>query len=374
MRSLSLRSQPLPTLWWGVGAFLLLTLLGLINLTHADYYSGRAHHRAQLVWTLVGFSTAVGMMVIDLSVIRRFASLAYGFGVLLLIAVLFSTPVNYSRRWLDIFGLTLQPSEPMKLIVVMALAEFFRGRRHGPGHGVRGLVAPLVIVMIPALLVLIEPDLGTALVLTGVGLSVILFEGVRLRTILMIVGLASLLFPLAWRFDVIRDYQKDRIRLWLTPKDYDWSKKNRALFEKTLQPERARWAIGSGKLSGKGPRGGSRIRLRYLPEMHTDFIIATFAEEYGFVGCFLLLILFFIYVTWGFYIAQNATDRFGVLAAVGVASAFAIQVFVNLGMVTGLLPVVGVTLPLFSYGGSSLVVTMAGFGLLVNIARSRGTL
>ena len=358
----------------GVIVFLALTLLGLVNLTHADYYSGRDFHQTQLVYTLLGFCVAVVLMLLDLTALRRFAVVFYWIGILMLIAVLFTDPVNQSRRWLKIFGLTVQPSEAMKLIVAITLADHFRNRRTGEIRSLFELMKPLGIVLLPVCLILLEPDLGTAIVVFGVGFAVILFEGIRLRTFLALVGIFLLLFPVAWKFNIIRPYQKDRIMLWIAPEHFEWTRSKRARLEKTLQPERARWAIGSGQLAGKGAKQGSRIRLRYLPEMHTDFIVATLAEEYGFMGCIFLLLLYLGYISWGLRVSERASDRFGALLSLGVITALALQVVINLGMVTGMLPVVGVTLPLFSKGGSSLIVTMAGFGLLLNVARSKGTL
>jgi rod shape determining protein RodA len=363
-----------PTLFWGVAAFLVLTFVGLVNLTHADHYSAHTFHRAQLVWTLLGFSVAIGLMMLDLQVVRRLTPIAYAIGLILLVAVLFTDPVNQSRRWLPILGMRLQPSEPMKILTVLMLAEHLRGLRSGERLGLQGLAVPLAIVLVPAALIAVEPDLGTALVLSAIGGTVVLFHGIQMRAFMAMMGVLLLLFPVAWRTGMIRSYQKDRIRLWIAPSTVEWRKENRALLDKAIQPERARWAIGSGQMMGKGPRQGSRIRLRYLPEMHTDYIVATLAEEYGFVGCALVLLLFFAYLAWSLQVAQGARDRFGALTAAGLSAVVAVQVVVNLGMVTGLLPVVGVTLPLFSYGGSSLVVTMMGFGLLLSIARTRATL
>ena len=358
----------------GVLIFLSLTLFGLVNLTHADYYSGRDSHQMQIIYTVVGFCAAVALMLVDLTAIRRFAFVLYWIGIIALIAVLFTDPINQSRRWLNFFGFTVQPSEPMKLIMVFALSSHYRNRRSRESLGALDLATPLAIVLLPVGLILLEPDLGTAIVTFSVGFAVILFEGIRLRTFMTLIGLLLFIFPIAWKYDIIRPYQKDRIYLWIAPDQFEWTRSKKARMEKTLQPERARWAIGSGQMTGKGARKGSRIRLRYLPEMHTDFIVATLAEEYGFVGCIFMLMLYLGYVAWGLGVAQRASDQFGALVALGIVTAIALQVIINLGMVTGMLPVVGVTLPLFSKGGSSLVVTMAGFGVLMNIARTRGTL
>jgi rod shape determining protein RodA len=294
----------------------------------------------------------------------------------LLLVVFLNTPLNHSHRWISLGSITLQPSEFMKVALALKLAAYFRNQRTRDRRDLRALMRPLGYTMLPAILILIEPDLGTALVICGIGLSVMLFEGVHTKSFLTLVGIVLLLFPLAWKFDLIRSYQKARIQLWLgvEPEGADWKEKHSIIVQKTLQPERARWSIGSGKFSGKGARKGSRIRLKYLPEMHTDFVVATLAEEYGFVGCSLMLLLFYLYISWSIRMAQDATDRFGALASFGLASMVAIQVFVNLGMVTGVIPVVGVTLPLFSYGGSSLVACMLSFGIIMSVARSKGAL
>ena len=362
--------------WTGVIIFLALNLLGLVNLTHADTYSNDTFHDAQLVWTMIGFSVAVVLMLVDVSILYRLAAPAYWLGIFLLLVVFLFDPVNYSHRWISFGSFSLQPSEFMKVALALQLAAYFRDKKSRDRRNLRALMRPLGYTLLPAILVLIEPDLGTSLVICGIGLAVMLFEGVHTRSFLTLVGIVLLLFPLAWKFNVIRSYQKARIQLWLgvEPEGADWKEKHSIIIQKTLQPERARWSIGSGKLAGKGALKGSRIRLKYLPEMHTDFVVATLAEEYGFIGCILMLFLFYLYISWCIRMAQNATDRFGALAAFGIASMVAIQVFVNLGMVTGVLPVVGVTLPLFSYGGSSLVACMAGFGIIMSVSGSKGSI
>lgn len=354
-------------LWTGVVIFLALNLMGLVNLTHADSYSNETFHEAQLVWTMVGFSVAVFLMMMDVSILYRLATPAYCLGIFLLVIVFFFDPVSGSTRWISIGSLSLQPSEFMKVALALQLAAYFRDKKSKDRRNLKALMRPLGYTLLPAILVLLEPDLGTSLVICGIGLAVMLFEGVHTRSFLTLVGIVLLLFPLAWKFNIIHVYQKERIQLWLGAEQEGADRKSE-------QAEQARWSIGSGKLSGKGARKGSRIRLKYLPELQTDFVVATLAEEYGFIGCIFMLFLFFLYVSWCIRMAQNATDRFGALAAFGLGSMVAIQVFVNLGMVTGVLPVVGVTLPLFSYGGSSLVACMAGFGIIMSVSRSKGAL
>ncbi len=215
------------------------------------------------------------------------------------------------------------------------------------------------------MLVLLEPDLGTTLLCLGVAFTTVLYEGMRFPSFLWLVGVVALVFPASWQLDLIQDYQKNRFRLWLNPE----AKK---ILDKNMQPEQAVWAIGAGGFLGKGAHMGSKSRLKYLPEMQTDFIVTTYAEERGFVGCMFLLSLYLALLLWGLYVARLARDRFGVLVAIGVTSYLAWQTFMNIGMVTGLLPVVGITLPFLSYGGSSLLSIMAGIGLLFNITWFKG--
>jgi rod shape determining protein RodA len=193
-----------------------------------------------------------------------------------------------------------------------------------------------------------------------------------MKSVALLVGTILLVVPLAWQFDLIHDYQKNRVRLWMNPEQFKWDAESKRQIAKTLQPEQALWSIGAGGFLGKGSQQGSRNRLKYLPEMQTDFILATFAEEHGFVGCMFLLVLYLFVFLWGAFVARHATDRVGVLVAIGLTSYLFWQTFINIGMVTTMLPVVGITLPFLSYGGSSLLSLMIGLGLLANIALHRG--
>ena len=280
--------------------------------------------------------------------------------------------VNNARRWVEIGGITLQPSEYLKITMVLVLAKTLRDIHRSDHHSFRSLWRVFPIIGAPTFLVLLEPDLGTSLLVLLVAATMILYEGVKLRSLAVLVGLLLLIFPLSWKFGLIQEYQKDRVRLWMSPEGYQWDPDSKRLMDKAFQPEQALWAVGAGGFLGKGSLEGSKRRLRALPEMQTDFIIATYAEEHGYAGCFFLGVLFTILFLWGAYVARTARDRFGVLVAVGGTAYLFWQAFMNIGMVTGLLPVVGITIPFMSYGGSSLLSVMVAVGLMMNIGLYRG--
>ncbi len=357
--------------WLALAAIVLLLVVGLLNLRNADHYSDDSYHYNQIVWILVGAVAAILVAHIDLAIFERLSWLIYGITVLLLVLViLVGREVNYSKRWLEIGGFTMQPSELAKLAVILVLARFFQNARQSERFTLRRLWRPFLVLMVPAALIMAEPDLGTTLTVLFVGFSVILFAGLRLKSLLLLFGNILLIVPIAWQTDLIRGYQKDRVTLWLHPEKFKWDKDKKEKMDLSLQPEQALWAVGSGQFWGKGSRQGSRSRLRYLPEMQTDFIIATYSEENGFFGCTLLLALYYFVVHWILRVARDARDRFSALVAVGVAAIITWQAFFNIGMVTGLLPVVGLTLPLMSYGGSSTVVVLVSLGLVFNVSRN----
>jgi len=356
-----------------IPVIVLLTVISLINMRNADFYSGDLFHQRQVIWYLLAIIVAVVVAVLDFRLFERLAWPIYmAVVVLLIVTLLWGKEVNSARRWLVIFGLTVQPSEYLKLSLILLLARELRERHRPDYHTIRSLWKIFLYVLGPSVLVLLEPDLGTTILCLSVAFTMILYEGMRLSSFLWLVGLFALVFPLGWQLDLIQDYQKNRFRLWLNPEQFKWDPEAKKILDKNMQPEQAVWAIGAGGFLGKGAHLGSKSRLKYLPEMQTDFIITTYAEERGFVGCMFLLALYLALLLWGLYVARMARDRFGVLVAVGVTSYLAWQTFMNVGMVTGLLPVVGITLPFLSYGGSSLLSIMAGIGLLFNIAWFKG--
>jgi rod shape determining protein RodA len=265
--------------------------------------------------------------------------------------------VSGARRWIHLGPITVQPSELFKLIFVLALAWALTAWRTPSSSSRGGVLLTFAIMAVPFVLVVRQPDLGTALVLVPVAVAVLVGIGVRLAVLggLALGGLAVM--PLAWF--ALKPYQRDRLMVYVDPV--------RDPLGTAYNVIQAKIAIGSGQLFGKGPSGATQSRLAFLPERHTDFIFAVFAEMWGFLGCLVLIVAYALLILRGFEIAASARDPRGQIIALGVTAVFATQTLVNLGMVTGLLPVVGIPLPLMSYGGSSMVVSLMGLGLLLSI-------
>jgi rod shape determining protein RodA len=268
-----------------------------------------------------------------------------------------------ARRWLAVGPLNVQPSELAKIAVALALARWFHldaQKRRGP-YGLAGLVVPIGLTLLPAVLVLRQPDLGTALVVVAVGATVILFAGVRWKALVAVAAGVLVAAVLVWPH--LKPYQRKRVETFVNPQADALGAGYHAM--------QSMIAVGSGQGLGKGWGQGTQTNLSFLPEQHTDFIFSVWAEEHGFLGCVLLLGLYLALITSAVDISGSARDRFGNFLAVGVTGMLFWQVVINIGMVIGLLPVVGVTLPLLSYGGSSVIVIFAGVGLLASVGMRR---
>ena len=311
----------------------------------------------------LGIATIVMLIMAQISPIfyLRIAPWLFVLGVILLgLTYLFGFEVNGSKRWLRIPGLvSFQPSELMKLVVPMILAWYFHDR-HLPPRA-KHILWAIVMISIPVLMIAAQPDLGTALIIGTSGLLVLLLAGISWRFVLgaLVTGLVSA--PALWF--VLRDYQQQRILTLLNPE---------------RDPLGAGWniihsntAIGSGGLSGKGLFQGTQSHLDFLPESQTDFIIAVLAEELGLIGVVILLIMYILLMGRGVIISLQAQDTFGRLLSGTITFTFFAYVFVNIGMVSGLLPVVGVPLPMVSYGGTSVLTLFAGFGIIMSIHTHR---
>lgn len=307
---------------------------------------------------------ALGVMIAVAQVPPRLmrvgAPWLYALGVLLLVAVAIKGDVSMgAQRWLDLGVVRFQPSEMLKIAVPLACAWYVHDRPLPPD--LRSLLVLGTAVLVPALLIAEQPDLGTALLVTAGGAMVVLLAGLQLRYIASL-GVAFLAaVPAAWHF--MHDYQRKRVLMFLNPQQDPLG----AGYH-TIQSQ---IAIGSGGLFGKGYMGGSQSQLEFLPERSTDFIFAVIGEEWGLVGLGVLMALYMLVIARGLYIAVQAQDTFSRLMAGALTLTFAVYVFVNSGMVAGLLPVVGVPLPLVSYGGTSMVTLMAGFGILMAIHSRR---
>jgi rod shape determining protein RodA len=311
-----------------------------------------------------GAAVALAIGLVDYRRFMRGAYVFYGLVLLLLVATaLKGRVVMGARRWLAIGPINLQPSELAKIAVALALARWFHmdaGKRK-EGYGLFGLVVPAALTLAPALLVLKQPDLGTALIVVAVGATIILFAKVRWQALVAVgvVVVAGAVFA----YPHLKPYQRKRVETFLNPEG--------DVLGAGYHASQSMIAVGSGQGLGKGWGQGTQTLLSFLPEQHTDFIFSVWAEEHGFVGCLLLLALYYGLVVSALGIAGNARDRFGHFLAVGTVALLFWHAFINMGMVTGILPVVGVTLPLMSYGGSSVMAVYIAVGLLNNVAMRR---
>jgi rod shape determining protein RodA len=338
---------------------LVLAGLGLVVLYSASGQDWEQVERQ--IWRLaLGFAVMLGIAQVHPAQLRRWSPALYGAGVLLLVAVmLFGDIGKGAQRWLDLGVLRFQPSELVKLAVPMMVAWFLAESPLPPSW--RRLFAGAVLTVVPVLLIAKQPDLGTALLVAAAGLAVLFLAGVSYRLILGLGVAASALLPLAWT--LLHDYQRQRVLTLFDPESDPLG----AGYH-TIQ---AKIAIGSGGIYGKGWLNGTQSQLEFVPEKHTDFIFAVMAEEFGLVGVLALLTLYILIILRGLYMATQAQSTFGRLLAGAITLVFFVYAFVNVGMVIGILPVVGVPLPLVSYGGTSLVTLMAGFGILMSIHTHR---
>jgi len=305
----------------------------------------------------------IGIALFDLKWLMALAYPAYigALGLLILVEVMGQSGMG-GQRWLDLVVFRIQPSEIMKVAVVVALAKYFHTLTPETYRYYRHLIIPVILIALPALLVLRQPDLGTAALLALGGLSIIFLAGVRAWMFWagIIGGLGSL--PFIWRS--LRDYQQDRVLTFLNP-DIDPLGAGYQIIQSKI-------ALGSGGLFGKGFLQGTQSHLNFLPEMKTDFIFTVLAEEFGLVGGLVLISLYALLLLYGFYVSVTCRSHFGRLLAGGLTFIIFLYIFINIGMVMGLLPVVGVPLPLVSYGGSAMLTIMIAYGLILSVGVQRG--
>jgi len=346
--------------WVLFGAMVVLGILGVVNLYSATSSTSMTLARQQVYGLGLGMVAFLGITAMDYRIYNRLAYLLYMFGLLCLVLVLvLGKSVNGAQRWLDLGPVGFQPSEPMKVLMIIALAKYLHDDPVVEGRSLKHIAIPFLVVGLPVLLILRQPDLGTAMIFCLIFLSVMLLTKLKLRSIITLFLVTVLSLPLTWSY-LLKDYQKQRIVIFLNPgsdpSGAGW------------HARQSQYAIGSGKALGKGYMEGTQNQLHFLPERWTDFPFAVWAEEWGFVGSAALLGIYLFIILWAVRLGSQARDRFGAVLCVGVASLFFWHTVINIGMVTGLLPVVGVTLPLMSYGRSSLITMMSGVGLLMNVA------
>jgi rod shape determining protein RodA len=334
--------------------------LGLVNLWSA-VHERRAHlFTQQISWLALGAVVFLAVATFDYRTISRWAYLFYAVGVGLLVAVLVvGQVVGGGRRWFDLGPFHVQPSEMMQVLTIVALGKYLNDSPALEGRTWRHLAMPVVIVAAPALLIAKQPDFGTAFLLLAIFITIMLTARLRLKTLATILGLCAVAaFPIYQH--LFHDYQRKRFEAFFNPTS-----------EGAYQTRQALNAIGSGRFFGKGFMHGTQIRLRHFPALWTDFPFAVWAEEWGFIGGLAVLLAYGVLILWIIKIASEARDRFGATVCVGVAALLFWHVAINVGMVSGILPVVGVTLPLVSYGGSSILTIMVALGLVMNVSVRR---
>ena len=316
----------------------------------------------QLMWIGIGGTLMAGAALFDYRTLSTYAYVIYAVAVALLVIVAVAGhSTGGSRRWINLGLLKLEPSEVAKLAIVLVMVRYLREEPPRGGWNLRQILLPAALLAVPAVLVLKQPDLGTALILVLITATLIFVGGLNWRTGAMLLLGAMLVAPLAWHY--LKPYQRERLVSFLNPQS-DPLGSGYHIIQSEI-------AIGSGGAWGKGLFKGTQARLNFLPEQTTDFVFAVFAEEFGFAGSIVLLGLYTALIARGAWIARHARDRFGTLLAIGVIGIIFWQVAINIGMATGMLPVVGITLPLVSYGGSSLIAMMAAMGLLISINTRR---
>ena len=352
--------------WALLIAILALCALGVIMIfsTTSDPTRGTSHlYVTQLYAIGLGLGAMLIMVTLDYRTLSDKSHLIYfALCALLVYVMLFGTVRMGARRWIPLGLVNLQPSEFAKVGVALVLAKFFGEQRGAPGSTELAIGAGLTLI--PVALIAREPDLGTAITLLPIFLAVAYLAGMRMRMLGIICLCAALAAPVAWRF-ALRDYQKSRISTFLDP-----SQDAKGAGYQQIQ---ARITVGSGGLTGKGFKQGTQGQLRFLPVAHNDFIFSVLAEEQGFAGVLVALGLYLFVILRALEAVTLAKDRLGSYLVLGVLASFTFQVIYNVTMSAGLAPVKGLTLPLMSYGGSSIIATLAGFGLVLNVRMRRFT-
>ena len=328
-------------------------LAALYSISNGDFNSWPLKHSQRFILGLIIFFLVI---FFDLRLIFGYAYVIFFLSIISLVIIpFFGIESNGATRWINIAGISLQPSEFVKYTLILALAKYFHSINNDSSF-IKTLIIPLIITIVPVLLVITQPDLGTALIILIGGISLFWISGLNYKY--FIVGVFSILcsLPVLWQY--LKDYQKDRVLTFFNPE--------RDPLGNGYHIMQSKIALGSGGIFGKGYMEGTQSHLNFLPEMQTDFIFTMLGEEFGFIGTLLLLLIYAALIMISIRLALKSRSLFSKYLSLGVCNVFFIYVFVNIGMVTGLLPVVGVPLPFISYGGSSMLAVMFGFGLLMN--------
>lgn len=352
---------------------ILIAVLGILSIYSSTYQKEgqlwQFIYKRQIIWVIFGIFLYVFASNFNYRRLWDWTYAIYAATLFFLLLVFILGVVRLgAQRWIKFAWFNFQPSEFAKLILIIFLARYFSKKSvddislPSKRFGIfRGIVLPFIYVAVPMALIIEQPDLGSGLMILFLFIAVLYITGVRLRYIAIFLFITLLPAPFLWNF--LRDYQKDRLLVFLNP-NIDPLGAGYTVIQSKI-------AIGSSGIFGKGWLAGTQSQLYFLPESHTDFIFATFTEEWGFLGSMVLLLLYYLLIRQGFMIAHRTSDSFGKLLAYGISLMLAIQIFINIAMNLGLAPVVGLPLPLMSYGGSSILVTFIALGILANIDRTR---
>lgn len=351
--------------WVLLSLLLLVCGMAFLNLYSASYppAGGMPPYMKQAYLLLMGMAGIIFIVSFDYKELHFWNYPIYLLVIVLLALVIFiGNSAGGAQRWINLGFFQLQPSEPAKLMMVITLASYYSRKEVVNGYSIKDLIIPLILMAIPFILILIQPDLGTALMFVIIFVSMTVFAKLRWSSFL-ILGLSGLGMAVVGWFYVLKPYQKQRVETLLNPAKDSLGEGYQILQSKI--------AVGSGGLFGKGYMEGTQGHLHFLPERHTDFAFSVWCEEWGFAGSFFFLAIYFFLLFWGLHVAMSARDRFGLFLAFGVVMLIFWQAVINLLMILGFLPVVGIPLPLFSYGGSSLLTTLLGVGILMNVRMRR---
>jgi rod shape determining protein RodA len=311
---------------------------------------------------MIGLGMMITVALIEYRFYSDFAYIVYSIALILLVMVLsYGIITSGAQRWVRIGSISFQPSEFVKLSFILAMARFFRRPPGREGYSLRDLPLPFLLLLLPMGLILKQPNLGTSIILLLIFFSVLIFVKIRWSTLLMIGLAGSAIVPLSWNF--LKEYQKRRIITFFNP-ELDPLGAGYHLIQSKI-------ALGSGGIIGKGFMNGTQCRLGFLPEQQTDFIFSALGEEWGLIGSLIVVGFYFILILWGLRIALQSKDRFGAILSFGVVAMLFWHIFINIGMVLGMMPVVGIPLPLLSYGGSFILSTLIGIGFLLNVSMRR---
>jgi rod shape determining protein RodA len=357
----------------GVDTPLLLAVMAIVTLGLVNLYSATSVfaddtqrmrladiYTTQIYWIVLGTMLGILVASIDYRSFERLATLAYLSGLVALgLVFVLASNIRGASRWIAIGSFNFQPSEFMKIVLILAIARWLHNDPKTEPRTLFDLLPPIALTLVPVAAVMAQPDLGTSLIYVLTSASMLAMSRIRWSALATLVGLAALIIPTAWNY-LLRPYQKDRITSFLNPEDDKTGAGWHALQSLT--------AIGNGQFLGEGFMQGTQNQFQFLPDQYSDFPFSVFCEDWGFVGAVVLLGLYAFACIWAIHVASRAKDRFGAALAIGVGANIFWHVIFNVGMAIGLLPVVGVTLPLFSYGGSNVMTMLIGLGLLMNVS------